>query len=104
MSVLVFIDHADGHVKKASLEAICYGAALAKQLASTADGIILGTVTEDLPALGQYGLGKVFQVRDESLNQLDAQVATKVMAEILPSTGANIIIFSHNVDGKAIAP
>jgi electron transfer flavoprotein alpha subunit len=104
MSVLVFIDHADGQVKKASLEAICYGSALAKQLNTSVDGIILGTVTENLPALGQYGLNKVNQVKDESLNQLDAQVAAKVLAEIIPSTGAKIIIFSHNVDGKAIAP
>jgi electron transfer flavoprotein alpha subunit len=104
MSVLVFIDHADGHVKKASLEAICYGSALARQVGSTADGIILGTVSEDLSALGQYGLSKVYQVKDESLNQLDAQVATRALAEIIPNTGANIIIFSHNVDGRAIAP
>jgi electron transfer flavoprotein alpha subunit len=104
MSVLVFIDHADGHVKKASLEAICYGSALARQVGSSANGIILGTVDEDLSALGQYGLSKVYQVRDESLNQLDAQIATRVLAEIIPSTGANTIIFSHNVDGKAIAP
>ena len=104
MSVLVFIDHSDGHVKKASLEAICYGSALAKQVGSSASGIILGTVNEDLSAMGQYGLSKVYQVKDESLNQLDAQVATKALAEVIPSIGANIIIFSHNVDGRAIAP
>ena len=104
MSVLVFLDHAEGQIKKSSLEAICYGAALAKQLSTSVDGIWLGTATEDLSAMGQYGLANVFQVRDESLNQLDAQVAAKVLAEIIPSTGANTIIFSHNVDGKAIAP
>ncbi len=32
MSVLIFIDTAEGHVKKASLEAICYGAKIAEQL------------------------------------------------------------------------
>jgi electron transfer flavoprotein alpha subunit len=61
-------------------------------------------VDEDLSALGQYGLSKVYQVRDESMNQLDAQIATRVLVEIIPSAGANIIIFSHNADGKAIAP
>ena len=28
MSVLIFIDHIDGHIKKASLEALSYGARL----------------------------------------------------------------------------
>ena len=42
MSVLIFIDHAEGHVKKASLEALSYGAALASQTGTTAEGIVLG--------------------------------------------------------------
>ena len=31
MSVLVFIDHTDGHIKKASHEALSYGAKIAEQ-------------------------------------------------------------------------
>ena len=51
MSVLIFIDSSEGHVKKASLEAMSYGAAVAKQLNTTAEGIILGSVTDDLVAM-----------------------------------------------------
>ena len=32
MSVLIFIDSSEGHVKKASLEAMSYGAKIAEQL------------------------------------------------------------------------
>jgi electron transfer flavoprotein alpha subunit len=53
MSVLIFIDQADGHVKKASLEVLSYGAKLAEQLNTTAEGVVLGTVKEDLSALGK---------------------------------------------------
>jgi len=74
MSVLIFIDHSEGHVKKASLEALSYGAAVAKQLGTTAEGILLGTVSEDLTALGKYGIKKVHQLSQEGLNHLDAQV------------------------------
>jgi electron transfer flavoprotein alpha subunit len=102
--VLVFIDHSDGHVKKSSLEALCYGADLAAKLGTTAEGLLLGTVNEDLAALGQYGIKKLHQVKQESLNQLDAQVFTKVTAEAVKSTQANVIVFSHNLGGKAIAP
>ena len=102
--VLIFIDHADGHVKKSSLEAICYGAKLASQLSTQAEGILLGTVSEDLTGLGKYGLVRVHQLGQESLNQLDAQVYTKIIAELVNATGANVVVFSHNVSGKAIAP
>jgi electron transfer flavoprotein alpha subunit len=104
MSVLVFIDHSDGHVKKASLEAMSYGAAVAAKIGTTADAIILGTVNEDLSALGKYGVKKIYQVRNESLNQLDAQSYTKILAESVATTGAKIIVFSNNLSGKAVAP
>ena len=62
MSVLIFIDHADGQIKKTSLEALSYGAALAKQMGVPAEGILLGTVTDDLSSLGKYGIQKIHQV------------------------------------------
>jgi electron transfer flavoprotein alpha subunit len=104
MLVLVFIDVAEGHVKKASLEAMSYGAKLAEQLGTTAEGLVLGSVTEDLAALGKYGVKKIHQVSNETLNHFDAQVFTKVIAQAVESTGAKVIVFSNNVDGKAIAP
>ncbi|MBL7739334.1 MAG: electron transfer flavoprotein subunit alpha/FixB family protein [Chitinophagaceae bacterium] len=105
MSVLIFIDTAeDGHVKKASLEAISYGAKIAEQLGTIAEGVVLGKVTGDLPSLGKYGVKKIHHVNNDILNHFDAQVDTKVIGEIAQQTGAKVIIFSNNVDGKAIAP
>ncbi|MES1215470.1 MAG: electron transfer flavoprotein subunit alpha/FixB family protein [Bacteroidota bacterium] len=104
MSVLIFIDVAEGHVKKASLEVLCYGAKVASQLGISAEGVVLGSVTEDLAALGKYGVSKIHHVNNEALNHLDSQVYTKVIAQVAESTGAKVIIFSNNVDGKAIAP
>jgi electron transfer flavoprotein alpha subunit len=104
MSVLVFIDHSEGHVKKASLEALSYGAAVADKLGTTAEGIILGTVTEDLAALGRYGVKKIHQLAQESLNHLDAQVYARIIAEAATATGANVLVFSNNLSGKAVAP
>ena len=104
MSILIFLDQADGHIKKASLEAASYGAAIAQQTGTTAEAIVLGTVTEDLAALGQYGLSKVHTVSNATLNQLDAQVYTKVIADAVMATGATIVVFSNNLTGKAVAP
>jgi electron transfer flavoprotein alpha subunit len=103
MSVLIYIDHADGHIKKASLEALTYGAAVAKQLGVPAAGLLLGTVQDDLAALGKYGISTVHQANSESFNQLDAQVYAKAIAEAVSSTGATVVVFSHNQTGKAVA-
>ena len=104
MSVLIFLDHADGHIRKASLEAACYGAKVAEQTATTAEGIVLGNTSADLSALGQYGIKKVHTVTDASLNSLDAQVYAKVIADAASATGATVIVFSNNIVGKAVAP
>jgi electron transfer flavoprotein alpha subunit len=104
MSVLIFIDTNEGHVKKASLEVMSYGAKLADQLGTVAEGVALGTVTEDLSALGKYGVKKIHHVNNDVLNHFDAQVYTKVIAQVAEKTGAAVVIFSNNVDGKAIAP
>jgi electron transfer flavoprotein alpha subunit len=71
MSVLIYVDHIDGHIRKASFEALSYGAKLADQTGDQAEAIILGSVNEDLSSLGQYGIKKVYQVQNEGLNQFD---------------------------------
>jgi electron transfer flavoprotein alpha subunit len=104
MSVLIFIDHADGHIKKSSLEALSYGAKIAEITGTTAEGILLGTVSDDLASLGKYGVKKINQVNNESLNHLDSQTITNVLAEASKQTGAKVIVFSNSITGKAIAP
>lgn len=103
MSVLVFIDHIDGHIKKASLEAASYGAKIAEQIGDTAEAVVFGAPA-DLSSLGKQGIKKVHQVQNESLNTIDAQVYTKVLQQVAQETGAKVIVFSNNSTGKAIAP
>jgi len=47
---------------------------------------------------------KIHQVNSDALNHLDAQLYTNVIAQVATATGAKVIVFSNNVDGKAIAP
>jgi electron transfer flavoprotein alpha subunit len=104
MSVLIFIDHSEGQIKKTSLEALSYGVALAKQTGVTADGVLLGNISENLVSLGKYGIQKVHQVSNDSLNQLDAEQYIHIIASICESAGATIVILSHTNTGRAIAP
>jgi electron transfer flavoprotein alpha subunit len=102
--VLIYIDQDDQEIKKASYEAISYGAALAKQLGTSAEALLLGTVKDNLADLGKYGASKVHQINNIALNSFDARVNANVIAEAAKALGASVVIFAHNVNGKAIAP
>lgn len=104
MSVLIFIDAADGHIKKSSYEALTYGSQLAKQLGTSAEGILLGSVADDIASLGKYGVSKIHHIANETLNYVDAQVYTKAIADVATATDAVVIVLSHNLTGKAVAP
>jgi len=104
MSVLIFLDQAEGHIKKSSFEAACYGAKVAELLGTTAEAIVLGTVNDDMASLGKYGIKKIHTVNNDTLNHVDAQVFTKVLAEAAKAVNAKVIVFSNNFNGKAIAP
>ncbi|MBS4042733.1 MAG: electron transfer flavoprotein subunit alpha/FixB family protein [Chitinophagaceae bacterium] len=103
MSVLIFIDQTENHIKKSSFEVLSYGAQLAKQLGVAAEGLILGTVNDDLAALGKYGINKIHHVNQEALNHVDAQVYAKAIADAAAQTNASVVVFSHNPTGKAVA-
>jgi len=104
MSVLIFLDQSEGHIKKNSFEAASYGAKVAALLNTSAEGIVLGNVSDDLPSLGAYGLKKIHTLKNEALDNFDDQVYTKIIAETVVATGATVVIFSNNFSGKGIAP
>lgn len=104
MSVFIFVDHSEGHVKKSSLEALSYGSALAAQLGTNAEGILLGTISSDPAALGKYGIRRVHHATQESLNHLDTRLFARIIADTVSAAGDSVVVFSNNVSGKAIAP
>jgi electron transfer flavoprotein alpha subunit len=104
MSVLIFVDHMDGHVKKASHEALTYGAHIAEKLGDTAEAIVLGNLSEELPDLGKYGVKKVYHAPHELFNTIDSQVLASAISKTAEDVNAQVIVFSNNSSGKAIAP
>lgn len=105
MSVLIFADQSQGKIKKAAFEAVQYGAKVAQQLGTTATAIVLGEADNaEVAALGNYGAQKVLHAADARLNEVDSSAATKVIVAAAGQENAQVIIFSHNFDGRAIAP
>lgn len=102
--ILVFLDHADGHIKKSSFEAAYYASKIAALTGTCAEAVLIGAVNDDLPSLGKYGIKKVHTVADAVINTSDAQLVCKLIADLATATSAEVIVFSNNSSGKAIAP
>jgi electron transfer flavoprotein alpha subunit len=96
MKTLVYINgnHAHG---KASFEAVTYAKKLGGEVVVIASGN-----GSDLAKLGEYGASKVMV--DKSLDHADAQQITKLIAAAAEATGAEVIVFSHDLVAKAVAP
>lgn len=100
MSVLIFVEQAQGAVKKASLEAITYGVDVAKAMGTQANALVLGE--GNFASLGNYGVSKVYQISHSNLVNFDAQVYAQVISKAVTNTDAKVVIFSHNQTGKAL--
>lgn len=100
--VLVFAESPKGKFKKTALEAVTYGKKTAEALGVSCVALTVGNNVENAGQLGVYGASKVYNVNDASLNTLDSQVLTKVIAEAAAQLGAKVIILSHTSTGKSL--
>lgn len=103
MSVLIFLDAADGLIKKSTSEALSYGADLAKLAGTNATAVFIGKSNEDLSAIGRFNIDKVIQVASTTESPTYDQMVA-ALQEVIPQVGATIVIFSHTLSGKALAP
>lgn len=100
--VLVFAESPKGKFKKAAFEAVTYGKKAADAMGTSCAVLTVGDKVENAGQLGKYGATKVYQVADGSLNNLDSQVLTKVIAEAAQQLGAKLIILAHSSTGKSL--
>lgn len=101
MSVLVFIESADGAIKKSSLEAVAYGAAMNQ---GDVTALFLGQIDgAELEKTGSYGASKVLHVNDERLNNGIIQAYASVLAQAIEKTGAKIVVLAKSALGDPVA-
>jgi electron transfer flavoprotein alpha subunit len=98
MSVLVYINSSAGKLGKSAFEVVTYGKMIGDVTVVTNGSIADSTLAE----LGTYGASKVLV--DRSFEGTDAQQLTRLVASAAESTGAQTVIFSNDLVGKAVAP
>ncbi|MFM7661705.1 MAG: electron transfer flavoprotein subunit alpha/FixB family protein [Bacteroidota bacterium] len=96
--ILVYVN-TDNGLSKASKEVVTY----AKKLGDSITVITNGNAPSNvLSELGQYGASKVLV--DRLVSTDDLQQLIDLVAYSAETTGANTIIFSHDLVSKAVAP
>lgn len=98
MNILVYINSSN-HLAKSAFEAVTY----AKKIGGTITVVATGSVDDaTLASLGEYGAEKVLV--DRNVATEDSQQVTRLIAKAAETTGAELIVFSHDLVAKAVAP
>lgn len=105
MSILVYIEHAEGSVKKTSLEAISYAKAMSEKLSSVeVIAVALGSISpEELAKSGTAGASKVIHVNDSKLSEGIIQAHAEAVAQVYKKVNATTLVLAKSSLGDAVA-
>jgi electron transfer flavoprotein alpha subunit len=101
MSVLIYADFHNGKFPKSSLEAVSYGAKVAAMLNTEAIAIVCASIEGD-GGLGAAGANKVLVAA--GVNTSDSQQMSRLVVAAAQQSNADVVIFSHDIAGKLVAP
>lgn len=100
MAILVFAESADKKIKKTSLEAVSYAAAMGGEVVA----VVLGQVDAgEMDKIGSSGAGKVLHADDERLNQGVIQAYASVLAAAADKIGTDTVVLAKSSLGDAVA-
>lgn len=98
--MLVFVESAEGKIKKTSVEAVAF----AYGMGGPVTAIALGAADKsELEALGKYGAQKVLHVSDERLNQGIIQAYARVLEQAIKDENADILVLANSSLGTPVA-
>tara|TARA_B110000503_G_scaffold143771_1_gene248352 strand:+ start:1305 stop:2258 length:954 start_codon:yes stop_codon:yes gene_type:complete len=103
MSILVYANTAQNKVHKSAFEAVSYGAQIAEKSGDTVTAVVVGNA-DDLDTLGKYGADKVIHITNDKLADFQPSLIAKAIQKTAEENSSSIIIFSHDLSGKSIAP
>lgn len=100
MPILVFVESAEGKIKKTSLEAVAYAHAMGGPVTA----IALGSAEKnELENLGNYGAQKVLHVGDKKLDQGIIQAYSEVLTKALEDEKADVLVLANSSLGTPVA-
>jgi electron transfer flavoprotein alpha subunit len=100
MPILVFVESAEGKIKKTSIEAVSYAYAMGGAVTAIALGAVEKSALENL---GRFGAQKILHASDDKLNQGVIQAYTSVLAQAMEDEHADILVLANSSLGTPIA-
>lgn len=105
MSVLVFLEHSGGKIKKSSYEALTYGYDLAALMGMPCLAVACGKITSDeVNEAGAYGASKVIHLKNENLSTFNVQSYAGALSAVAGEQNAKVIVMSASFSAKGMAP
>lgn len=105
MSIIVFIEHLEGKLKKQSREIVSYASQLAEKASQKVVVVGVGDISrEELETLSRFGASKIIHCPNPGADILENQVYTRLLAEIFEKESGELLILANSFTGKALAP
>ena len=102
MSVLVYTESEQGTLKKTALEVASYAKAVANQLGTTVTAVAINA--DDTSALGNYGVDKVLNIKNASLEKFNANGYAEAIKQAAEKEGTKVVVVSSSANSKYLAP
>lgn len=105
-NVWVFIEQDGGSIADVSLELVCKGRELARELKVRTEGVLLGSKIgkETIATLHAYGCDNVYVADDPALAVFSAVPYQKVIVDLVEQHRPNIFLFGATPTGRSLAP
>jgi electron transfer flavoprotein alpha subunit len=99
MSLLIYIEHTNGIIKKNALEAVSYGVAYAEKMGIAAKGVTIGNLKEDeIKKVGSVGLKKVLNI--DGHDYLNHQKVSAILSSLVSDDNIQTVVFCGSTEGK----
>jgi electron transfer flavoprotein alpha subunit len=102
MSILVYTESENGKFKKASFELATYAKAIADRMG--ADITALTINNENPSEIGDYGISKTLDVKNDQLDKFNAEVYANVIAQAAKKVDAQVVVISQTANACYLAP
>jgi electron transfer flavoprotein alpha subunit len=104
MSILVYVEQRDGHVRPVAREALGEAKRLAVVLGGPVVAVYCGDTDAQLASLGEAGAEKVLLAQHAAFAHYDGAGYSAAVATAARATGASVVLMAASSIGKDLAP
>merc|ERR1712087_1032800 len=92
----------EGKFKKASYEVPSYAKGIADKMGTSVTAIVFNA--EDVAELGNYGVDKVLNVKNDKLKNFNAEAYSDAVKQAAEKEESKVVVVSQSANSKYLAP